>query len=133
MDADGNPIAYSNAPFRLMTVTSEEKRIGEGSGYTSATEAAYVCAAGSVRMVSNEILQSDTYGNTDALLSILRSMGREVEPVGLNFKVMHQEKISEDVYNATTATVWAVVLTVLPLVALSIAGVYVLVRRKTAH
>ena len=84
-------------------------------------------------MVSNEILQSDTYGNTDALLSILRSMGREVEPVGLNFKVMHQEKISEDVYNATTATVWAVVLTVLPLVALSIAGVYVLVRRKTAH
>ena len=133
LDEEGNPIVYANAPFRLMTVTNRENQIGEGSGYTSATESAYVCAAGSVRMVSNDILQSDTYGNTDAMLSILRAMGREVEPVGLNFKVLHQESIDEDVFKAGSATVWTVILTVLPLAVLSFAGVYVLVKRRTKH
>ena len=133
LDEEGNPIVYANAPFRLMTVTNRENSIGEGSGYTAAVESAYVCAAGSVRMVSNDILQSDTYGNTDALLSVLRAMGREVEPVGLNFKVIHQEAIDEDVFNAGSATVWTVILTVLPLAALSFAGVYVLVKRRAKH
>lgn len=133
LDADGNPVVYSNAPFRLMTVSSEENRIGEGSGYTSATEAAYVCAVGSLRMISNDMLQSDTYGNTDALLSVLRAVGREVEPVGLSLKALHQEEINEEILSSVTATVWTVVLVLLPVISFTIAGVYVLVRRKTRH
>ena len=132
-DAEGNPIVYSNTPFSLMTITNEETLIGEGSGYTYATKVAYVCAVGSVKMVSNAMLQSDTYGNSDALLSVLRSMGTEVEPVGLSLKVMHQDAIDEDVRTAAAATAWTVVLVMLPVVAFSVAGVVVLVRRKARH
>lgn len=132
-DAEGNPLAYSASPFRLMTVTAEDNRIGEGSGFTSATESAYVCAVGSVQMVSNAMLQSDTYGNADALLSVLRSMGREIEPVGLNLKVSHQESFDEGVIGTYSPTVWTVVLTLLPVLAFAAAGVFVLVRRRTRH
>ncbi len=132
-DAEGNPLVYSAAPFRLMTVTSEDNRIGEGSGFTSATESAYVCAVGSVRMVTNDMLQSDTYGNTDALLSVLRSMGREIEPVGLNLKVSHQEPFDQDVVGTYSPAAWTVVLTLLPVLCFAAAGVFVLVRRKTRH
>lgn len=130
---DGTPIVYSNQPFSLMTITNEENMIGEGSGYTYATEVAYVCAVGSVKMVSNAMLQSDTYGNSDALLSVLRSMGTEVEPVGLSLKVMHQDAIDEEVHSAAAATAWTVVLVALPVVAFAIAGVVVLVRRRARH
>ena len=133
LDEDNNPIVYSKAPFRLMTITNQDSNISEGSGYTHATEASYVCAVGSVNMVSNAMLQSDTYGNADALMAILRSMGHEVEPVGLSFKVLHSDTVDEEVYNAFTATVWTVVLAVLPIVVFTVAGVYCLVRRKTRH
>jgi hypothetical protein len=129
-DAEGNPIVFSDAPFRLMTISNENTYHSEGSGYTSATESAYVCAVGSVRFASNEMLQSDTYGNVDALLSVLRSLGEEVEPVGLNFKMMHNELIHEEIIANTNVIAWTVVLIALPLVACSLAGVFVLVRRK---
>lgn len=132
-DAEGNPIVFSDAPFRLMTISNENTYHSEGSGYTSATESAYVCAVGSVRFVSNEMLQSDTYGNVDALLSVLRSLGEEVEPVGLNFKMMHNELIHEEIIANTNVIAWTVVLIALPLVACSLAGVFVLVRRKANH
>ena len=132
-DGDGNPVAYSNAPYKLMTISNEDNQISEGSGYTAVTEAAYVCAVGSVNFVSNEMLQSKTYGNTDALLSVLRSLGQEVEPVGLNFKVMHVDSINEDIVATTNTTAWTIILVLLPMVAFSVAGVYVLVRRKANH
>lgn len=132
-DENGNLIVNSESPFRLMTVTSEDMSVGEGSGYTVAKRSAYVCAVGSTRFVSNDMLLSETYGNTDAMLSVLRSLGKEVEPVGLSFKVLHPDSISEDAMSSTAATVWTVVLVAVPAVALTVAGVFVLVRRKTRH
>ena len=132
-DASGNPIVYSNAPFRLMTITNQDNHISEGAGYTVATESAYVCAVGSVRFASNEMLTSDVYGNTDALLSVLRSLGHEVSPVGLNFKVLHTDGMNMEIVSADSVTAWTIVLIAIPVVAMSFAGIFVLVRRKTRH
>lgn len=122
-----------NSPFRLMTISSEQIGIGEGMGYTSVREAAYVCAVGSTDAVSNAMLESNTYGNANLMLSVLREMGKEVEPVGLEFKVMHQEAINADLYVTVNTTAWTVVLVLMPLVIFTVAGVVILVRRKTRH
>ena len=142
LDANGNklrdendvPVVYSpDSPFRLMTISSEEVGTGEGLGYTTVRTASYVCAVGSVRAVSNEMLQSSTYGNTDLMLSVLRELGEEIEPVGLDFKVMHQDAINADLFATVNTTAWTIVLVVLPMLGFTIAGVVILVRRKTRH
>ena len=116
-----------------MTITNQDNHISEGAGYTVATESAYVCAVGSVRFASNEMLTSDVYGNTDALLSVLRSLGHEVSPVGLNFKVLHTDGMNMEIVSADSVTAWTIVLIAIPVVAMSFAGIFVLVRRKTRH
>ncbi len=133
IEKDGNPVVDSAAPFRLMTITSQEYSQAEGMGYTTAKTAAYVCAVGSVRMISNDMLQSDVYSNTDAMLSVLREMSKEVEPVDLEFKILHQDMINEELYVNVSVTAWTVALILIPILLCTGAGVFVLVRRKTRH
>lgn len=140
VDANGNPILKddtpvvdSASPFRLMTISSQQYSEAEGMGYTYARNAAYVCAVGSVRMISNEMLQSDVYSNTDVMLSVLRQMSKEVEPVDLSFKILHQDAINEELYATVAVTAWTVALIMVPLLICSGAGVFVLVRRRTRH
>ena len=111
--------------------------IGEGQGYTNVNDASYVCAIGSTEFVSNEILGSNSYGNTDVLLSTLRAIGREVIPVGLDFKPLYEPEMTAsssstgEVYYTTTGNVvWTVVMVLLPALGFTIAGTVVLVRRK---
>lgn len=130
---DGSPVVNSASPFRLMTISSEQFSEAEGMGYTYARNAAYVCAVGSLRMISNEMLQSDAYSNTDVMLSVLRQMCKEVEPVDLNFKILHQDAINEELYATVAVTAWTIALIMIPLVICSGAGIFVLVRRRTRH
>ena len=115
--------ATENYPFRLMTITRESRMVdNENEDYS------YVLACGSTDFLSSTLLLSNTYGNTDMMLSALRATGRENIPVGLKLKPF----ASTTIESLTTAQAnrWTVALIVIPAIITAIAGVYVLVRRK---
>ena len=73
--------ATQQDPFRLMTITRESRMVdNENEDYS------YVLACGSTEFLSSTLLLSNTYGNTDLMLSALRATGREFIPVGLDLK-----------------------------------------------
>lgn len=123
--------ATETSPYRLMTITRESRTVQE-SNYTSVNEASYVCACASTAFISDTLLSSAAYGNTDVMLSVLRNIGKEVLPVKLDFKIFtHYTPDSKYVQiDSTTPTVW---LTVIPTALALFGGVFVLVRRKYAH
>lgn len=117
-------------PFRLMTITCHSRLVGEGKGYTSVQDDSYVCAIGSTDFASNEILKSNSYGNTDALLGMFRTVGREIVPIGLEPIPFHEVEMGTDYYTKPGTVTTTVLLTVIPAVILVGVGLYVLVRRK---
>ena len=124
---DTKVVGQANAkdPFKLMTVTRESRMVdNENEDYS------YVLACGSTDFLSSTLLLSNTYGNTDLMLSSLRATGREFVPVGLKLKPF----ASTDIETLTTAQAnrYTIALIVIPTLITAIAGVYVLVRRKYA-
>ena len=140
-DDAGNPIAVdTQGNYKLMTITRETRIISEGKGYTTVNDASYVCAVGSTEFASNKILGSNAYGNTDVLLETLRTVGKEVVPVGILFKPIYDGEMTaessstgEVYYTETGNTVWTVVLVLIPLVAALTCGLVILVKRKARH
>ena len=115
--------ASSKNPYKLMTLTRESRMVdNENEDYS------YVLACGSTDFLSSTLLLSNTYGNTDLMLSALRATGRELVPVGLELKPF----ASTDIETLTTARAnrYTVALIAVPTLITAIAGVYVLVRRK---
>ncbi len=139
-DEDGTPIGGSDI-FRLMTISYESRKVMEGQGYTSINQSSYVCAVGSTAFVTNAVLDTTAYGNTDALLATLRYIGKEVNPVGLQFLTLYDAAMDEELHtSADSATgirsgiiVTTVFLAAIPAVAATATGVYVLVRRRLRH
>ena len=142
-DEQGVPMGGSGI-FNVMTISAERRTVGEGMGYTTVNQPSFVCAVGSTEMVKNALLGSTSYGNTDALLSVLRYMGKEVNPVGLSFLALYDMQIDEEQHMQTDSTTGVtsiapgiigttVFLTVLPALTMIVAGVVVLVKRKNRH
>ena len=140
-DENGVPMGGSGV-FNVMTLSAERRTTGEGMGYTTVNQPSFVCAVGSTEMAKNAFLGSTSYGNTDALLSVLRYMGREVNPVGLSFLALYDMQIDDAQHTQTDSTTGAttiapgiitttVILAVLPALTMTVAGVVVLVKRKT--
>ena len=133
-DENGAELVVDSAnklrPFRLMTITRHMRTIGEGQGYTSVYDNSYVCAVGSTEFASNKFLESNEWGNTDALLGTLRTIGREIVPIGLDPVPFYDAAVADEYHNENTATVLTVVLALLPATILFGVGLYVLVRRK---
>lgn len=130
----------SSGNFKLMTVTRENRTVSEGKGYTTVNESSYVVAFSSTDFASDLLLSTNAYGNTDVLLQLLRTIGQEIVPVGLTFKPLYEGTMTEssastgEVYYTKSGNVaWTVVLTLLPGVIMTAAGVFVLVRRKYGH
>ncbi len=119
--------ANENDKIKLMTI-SKESRTTQESNYTSIDESSYVIACGSTEFASSELLQSSSYGNTDFLLTALRAVGREPVPVGLTYKPFADFDI--DAVTTSEATQYTVVLALVPLLAASITGIVIIVRRK---
>ncbi len=119
--------ATETNPFKLMTISMEERTTQEDN-YSTISEASYVVAFGSVEFATNTLLSSSSYGNTDLLLSVLRSIGREPVPVGLDPKPFADYTI--DTITTAQSTQYTVVLTVVPAVVAAVAGAIVLIRRK---
>ena len=110
-----------------MTVTVEHRDIREHN-YSSIDAASYVLACGSTEFASEALLQSNSYGNTDFLLTALRSIGREPVPVGLMFKPFADDTI--DTITTSEATQFTVVLALTPLVICTVVGAAIIIRRK---
>ena len=140
---DQNGVALGGSGvFNVMTISAEPRTTGEGMGYTTVNQPSFVCAVGSTEVVKNTLLASPSYGNTDALLSVLRYVGREVNPVGLSFLSLYDSQIDTEQHMQTDSTTGmttispgiitaTIILTVLPALTMTIAGVVVLVRRRT--
>lgn len=140
-DEHGVPMGGSGI-FNVMTLSAEPRTVSEGMGYTTVNQPSFVCAVGSTDFAKNALLGSTSYGNTDALLSILRYVGREVNPVGLSFLALYDMQIDTEQHMQTDSTTgatsiapgiitWTVVLAVLPALTMTVTGVVVLVKRKT--
>lgn len=124
-------IATEKDPFRLMTLSAENRTVKE-TEYLTANEPSYVAVFASTEFASNAVLDSAAYGNADVLLSTLRAMGREVMPANLEFKAFKNYEVDVDVYtpDPTTNVVTTVALTLLPMLICAAIGVYVSVTRK---
>ncbi len=114
-------------PFHLMTITHRPVSEQE-TNYTSVTYDSYVLACGSLEFATEKYLASAVYGNSDVLLSATTFMGRDVVPVGLEFKPFASFDIS-DITDAE-ANRYTLILTILPPVIILGIGIVVLVRRK---
>lgn len=138
-DAEGNLLdpVDTQGDFKLMTITCETRTVGEGQGYTTVNDASYVCAVGSTDFASDKLLSSNAYANTDLLLATLRSLGKEVVPVGLLFEPMYDDEMTEAsaatgqvYYTEAGNTAWTVILAVIPMLACSVTGAVILIRRR---
>ena len=110
-------------PFKLMTITRESRMVDNTN-----EDYSYVLACGSTDFLSSTLLLSNTYGNTDLMLSTLRATGRENVPVGLDIKPFASTTI--ETLTTAQANRWTIALILIPTLITAIAGVYVLVRRK---
>lgn len=132
-----NAVAYSNNevvgratetnPFKLMTITLEERKTQE-SNYSTVDESSYVVACSSVDFLSEAILSTSSYGNNDVILSLCRTIGQEPVPVGLEPKPFADTTI--DTINSADATRYTVILAVIPAIATLVCGTVIIVRRK---
>jgi hypothetical protein len=104
--------------------------ISEGKAGSVEYLTSYLCAFGSTEFAGNEVLSSNSYGNTDVLLETLRMIGKEVEPLGLEFKPLYDPSISSSYYAPSAPVVWTAVLILIPAIAFAVSGVVVSVKRK---
>ena len=89
-------IATEQNLFRLMTLTSEERTVQE-TNYMTKDDRSFVGVCASTEFASDALLDSAVYGNADVLLSLLRSMGRELVPVKtLEFKGFKKYEIDAE-------------------------------------
>ena len=116
-------------PFSLMTLTVENRTTQE-TNYSVAQEPSYVCCIASTEFLSDTVLASDAYGNADVVLGTLRSMGREVIPVTLEFKAFMVYDIAETVTSDNNPMPIMIALATIPALICFGVGIYINVRRK---
>ena len=114
--------------LKLMTVAMEVRSTTE-SNYSHIEQTSYVYACGSTDFASGKnLLGATAYGNRDLLLTVLRDIGREPVPVGLEFKPFADYTI--DTITTSEATQYTIVLAIIPAIVALTCGVVVIVRRK---
>ncbi len=118
--ANGMAVARaSEEDLILMTLTRQDCDNGEK---------AYLLASASVDFASEEAMMSSVMGNSRTLTEIIRYMGKENAPSELVFKPFGQTEIQS--LTSRSANVITVCLIAFPVFAVTVAGIFVLVRRK---
>ena len=127
-----------NNPFGLMTISMHYRATQEvtntdyyqNSDEIFADQSSFVLACGSTEYVEEALIQSGTYGNSEAMLHALLTMGKEPVPTSLEFTPFADTTI--DTLTLKRANAYTVSLTVIPAVIIFGIGVFVIVRRKHA-
>ncbi len=122
-------ISTANNPFRLMTLTGEDRRVQE-TNYLSSDDRSYVCVFASTEMVSDEVLSSPAYGNANVLLAALNAIGREVVPANLEFKTFKEYEIDEGALAKTNPIAITLCFALIPAAICFGVGGYVRIKRK---
>ena len=124
-------VATDLSRFNFMTLSIESRTVME-TNYLSTQEPSYVAVFGSTEFASDTILDSAAYGNADVLTATLRHMGREVMPADLEFKAFKIYEVDTNAYTVDirSALGTTALMTLLPILVFTIAGVVVRVRRK---
>lgn len=123
-------IATDSHLFKLMTITHEPKQVQE-TNLTSVTISSYVLALGSTDFLTNEVLDSAAYGNTDVILSALRHTSNETVATNLTLKGIYVYDVADTfAYKACNPTVWLYCLTLIPPALIFTAGAVITIRRK---
>ena len=117
--ANGSPVA-SGEGVTLMSLT--EQKVGDATSYVGVVASTDFC--------EETFLQSAVYGNGDVMHRIMKTMGRAFTPEGLTIKPFE----SLDISTVTTRQMlwWTVGLAATPAVVITLAGVFVLVKRRNA-
>ncbi len=135
VDGDGKPTAeatpagdlgneeavWTKGLYNLMTVTVDSRYIENEEHFS------YVLAAGTSSFADDKYLGGRNYANRDIIFNAMKSFGRKTVPLDLEFKVFDDEALSITSAEAKRLTV---VVTVLPAVAVGVAGIVVYVRRR---
>ncbi|GEM_PF-409767 len=114
--------------YTLMAVTYEYDSQATDSFGNVITNNHYFGVVASTDFASEEFLQSATFGNTDVLLSVLRTMGRENVAVGLDLKPFADTTI--DSITTARMTRDTLLLVLIPAFVCLAAGTVIMVRRK---
>lgn len=123
-------IATDSNLFKLMTISQESKQVQE-TNLTSATKSSYVLALASTDFLTNEVLDSKSYGNTDVLLSALRNTGNETVATNLSLKGLYVYEIKDEAtLKDCNTSAWLYCLVLIPPVLIFSAGVVITIRRK---
>ena len=124
-------VATELSRFNLMTLSIESRTVME-TNYLSTQEPSYVAVFGSTEFASDTVLDSAAYGNADVLTATLRHMGREVMPADLEFKAFKIYEVDTDAYavNIRSAIATTALMTLLPILVCTLAGVAINVKRK---
>ena len=129
LDGEVYEMATDEKLFSLMTITHEMRDIQEDN-YSSVDDASYVFAVSSTSFFENQLLESDAYGNTDILLSVLRQTSREIIPVNLDFKAFYVYEMTEPSAQTVNSGKTIAAFAIIPAAVVLVAGIFVTVRRK---
>lgn len=124
-----NAVAYSvdddsyikDGPFNLMILSAEMRYINNEQMFT------YVVAGGTSQFGDSAYLTGGRYGNRDILHSIMKALGKEKVPIGLDFKVYQDTSL--DITTAQ-ATQWTVIFSIIMPAIVAAAGIVVWARRR---
>lgn len=131
--SDGQQVSSvaSNQKVGLMTISRQFRATQEDNiGLSYADQSSYVLACGSTEFAAQTLLLSNTYGNSEVLLSALLEMGKEAVPTSLDVKPFSDTTI--DTLTVKRANAFTVTLTVVPAAVIFVAGLIVIIRRKYA-
>ena len=126
-DAAGQKVDATGR-YTTMVVTYEADSATLDSYGNTISNHHYFGVISSTEFASEDFLQSATFGNTDVMLSVLRTMGRENVGVGLKFKPFADETI--DSITTVQMVRDTVLLAAIPAVLALVAGVVVMIRRR---
>ena len=120
---------------KLMIISSEtDTEPGDRNGYTTVSHYSYVMACASTDFICDELLMSNSYGNTDMISSVLRSFGSDSMAARIDqyLKPFHVTKVTDGYVNQSQKTSFTAVLMILPAALFFGFGTVVIIRRKYA-
>ena len=119
----------STEKFTLMTISRQSRLVQEDNiGFSHADLSSYVIACGSTEFVSESILGSGTYGNSEFLLNLFYETGKENIPASLPITPFSDTTI--DTLTVDRANAYTLMLTAIPTVIIFGLGVFVIIRRR---